>query len=220
MRAALAALFLMTGTVLAAPAPDPSTPEPGHMVDPTKDAKGAVTRQEFESRFETSATEMLVKSPGVRADRFAAFDIAWPHDVEEWKRTGGNAVILLGALSQNQTELPLAGAYLERADGSRVELRRLGRISRTLAPSSQAAKVFGPHVTEEFYLVPADALGNGVMLKCDFAKNRLAFVLSNALPLPRQAPSAQSGPPLMGAVRALVAREYPRFGVTLTDATK
>jgi hypothetical protein len=85
-------------------------------VSPTSGAKGAVTRQQFERRFETSAALPLAG----RADRFAAFDIAWPRDAEEAKRLGGNTVIVLGALSQNASELPLARVYLERPGGSPV----------------------------------------------------------------------------------------------------
>ena len=131
-------------------------------------------------------------------------------------------MILVGALSQDASELPLAKAYLENPDGSRVVLRRLGFVSRTLAPASQAAKVFGPNLTEEFYLVPASALGGNVTFKCDFAKNRLGFVLSNALTPSRDAPAAQSaaGAPAAAAVRAIVAREYPGFGVVLMDGAK
>jgi len=224
IRLALAALFLMTGMAMAAPSPtpDPSESDPGHLVSPTGDANGAVTRQAFEARFDASAVELLAARPGVRADRFAAFDIARPRDAEEWKRLKGNAVILLGALSQDASELPLAKAYLENADGSRVMLRRVGSVSRTLAPTSQAAKIFGPNVSEEFYLVPASALGGNVAFKCDFAKHRLAFVLSTALTPLKDVPAVQSvaGPPPAAAVRAMVAREYPGFGVALMDGAK
>ena len=218
MRAALAALFLLTGTAFAAPAPEPTVAEPGHLVGPAGNAKGAVTRQQFETRFETSAALPLAG----RADRFAAFDIAWPRDAEEAKRLGGNTVILLGALSQNASELPLAKVYLERPGGSPVVLRRLGRVKRTLPSSSQAAKVFGPNLTEEFYLVPVHALGSNVMLKCDFAKNRLGFVLSHSLSASRALPAMPSPAvrPLAGAVQAMVAREFPGFGVTFTNGGK
>ena len=220
LRAALAALFLLTGTAFAAPAPEPITTDPGHLVSPTSGAKGAVTRQQFERRFETSAA--LPLAGATRADRFAAFDIAWPRDAVEAKRLGGNTVIVLGALSQNASELPLARVYLERPGGSPVPLRRLGRVKRTLGASSQAAKVFGPNLTEEFYLVPVHALGRNVMLRCDFAKNRMGFVLSHSLSAPNTLPAGQSPAvrPAQGAVQAMVAREFPGFGVTLTDGGK
>lgn len=220
VKAMLGTLFLATGTVMAAPAPDPNAAEPGHLVGPTKDTKGAVTRQQFEARFETRAMQLLADRPGIRADRYAAFDIAWPRDVEEAKRLGGNTVILLGALSRNVSELPLAKAYLELPDGSQVALRRLGRTQRTLATSSQAAKVFGPNVTEEFYLVPVHALERNVMLKCDFAKNRLGFVLSHALSSTSPVVQSPAVPPLAGAVQAMVEREYPGFGISLMGNAK
>jgi hypothetical protein len=222
MRAAFAVLFLLTGTALAAPASEPVAGEPGHSVSPTADSKGAVNRRQFEQRFETSAVALAKGRPGgLRADRYAAFDIAWPRDAEEWKRMGGNTVIVLGALSQNTSELPLARAYLERPDGRTVILKRLGYTRRTLEPGSQAAQAFGPHVSEEFYLVPANELGQGVMLKCDFARNRQSFVLSSSL-VPLRALPAQTaaGKPQVGAVQTMVMREYPGFGVVLSDGIK
>jgi len=223
IRSAVAALLFATSasSAFAAPAPDPSDTEPGHVVG-TPGEGGAVTRQAFEARFETSTAEFLGRNSGARVERFAVYDMAWPRDAEEAKRLGGNTVIVLGALSQDASELPLSKAYLERPDGRVVELRRLGFVSRSLASSSQAAKVFGPHVTEEFYLLPVSALGRNVRLKCDFAKNRLGFVLSKSLVPLRDSPSAQSPTrqPLAAAVRAMVAREYPGFGVTLMARTK
>src|SRR6185295_18817439 len=116
------------------------------------------------------------------------------------------------------SELPLSKAYLERADGSLVVLRRIGLVSRTLAPESQAAKAFGPNVTEEFYLVPPGALGKGVKLKCDFAKKRLGFVLSDSLAGLKDLPTTQAREPLAAAVRAMVTREYPGFGAAIMGA--
>lgn len=230
MRAALAALLLLTGTALAAPEPKATAPkavesqttDPGHLVSPTSDSKGAVNRRQFEQRFETSALAMAKGRPNnLRADRYAAFDIAWPRDAEEWKRMGGNTVIVLGALSQNTSEVPLARAYLERPDGRTVTLKRLGYARRTLEPTSQAAQSFGPHVSEEFYLVPVSALGPNVMLKCDFGRNRTGFVLTHSLAPLRPLPaSISAGKPQVGAVQAMVMREYPGFGVVLSDGIK
>jgi hypothetical protein len=221
MKAALATLFLLTGTALAAPAPDPKATEPGHLVSPAGDSKGSVTRRQFEQRFETSAVALAKGQARPRADRFASFDIAWPRDADEYKRMGGNTVILLGAVSQDSTELPLAKAYLERPDGSRVMLKRLGYARRTLDGASQAAQVFGSNVSEEFYLVPANALGRDVMLKCDFAKNRLGFVLTHSLmPVHALPPQSSAAKPLAGAAQTMVIREYPGFGVTLGDGRR
>jgi hypothetical protein len=75
-------------------------------------------------------------------------------------------------------------------------------------------------VTEEFYLVPANALGRDVMLKCDFAKNRLGFILAQSLSLPKDRPAQAAAQPAQGAAQAMVAQAYPGFGVTLTDGAK
>lgn len=222
IRMSLAALLLLTGTVLAAPAPQTTATDPGHSVSPSGDTKGAVSRRQFEQRFEAGAVELAKSRPGgVRADRYAAYDMAWPRNAAEWKRMGGNTVIVLGALSQNSSELPLARAFLEHPDGRQVTLKRLGYARRTLDPASQAAHTFGVHLTEEFYLVPTNELGRGVTLKCDFAKNRLGFVLTQSLaPLEARPAQSAAGKPAAGAVQAMVAREYPGFGVTLSDGGK
>jgi hypothetical protein len=221
IRAALAALFLLTGTALAAPALDPKATEPGHSVSVTDGSKGSVNRRQFEQWLDTRAVAYTKGRQDIRADRYAAFDMAWPRDADEYKRMGGNTVILLGAVSQDATELPLAKAYLERPDGSLVILKRLGYARRTLDGTSKAAQIFGINVSEEFYLVPTNALGQGVMLKSDFAKNRLGFVVSHSL-MPLKALPAQSSAakPMVGAAQTMVVREYPGFGVTLGDGRR
>jgi hypothetical protein len=219
---AFAALFLVTSTAFAVPAPDPSDAEPGHVVGAPGEGSGALSREKFEARFGTDAAKLLVQSPQARADRFAAYDIAWPRGADEEKRLGGNTVMVVGALSQDASELPLSKVYLEHPDGSVVELQRLGLVSGALAASSRAAKVFGPNVSEEFYLVPLGALGRDVTLKCDFAKSRMGFILSKSLVPPKNSPSAISPArqPLAAAVRAMVAREYPGFDVSLSGGAK
>jgi hypothetical protein len=224
IRSAVAALLFATSasSAFAAPATDPSDAEPGHVVGTPSEGSGALSREEFEARFGTDAARLLAQKPDARADRFAAYDMAWPRNAEEAKRLGGNTVIVLGALSHDASELPLSKAYLELSDGRIVELQRLGFVSRSLASSSQAAKVFGPNLSEEFYLLPISALGRNVTLKCDFAKKRMGFVLSKSLVPLRDSPWAQSPSrqPLAAAVGAMVAREYPGFGVSLAGGAK
>jgi hypothetical protein len=218
----LVALFVavMTMPVLAAPAPDPTAPNPGHIVAPVRDSKGAVTRESFEARFDAAAARFSAKMPGARADRFAAFDIAWPHDAAEWRAMNGNAVLLIGALAQDATELPLAKAYLTGSDGTQVALRRIGVGVRQLPPSTKSGSIFGPNMAEQFYLVPVAALDANPQLLCDFARNRLGFVLTPRLshPAPPASISSASGQPSFDAIRAMVAREYPGFDITLKDA--
>ena len=72
LRAILAVFCLLTGTAIAAPESDPSVTEKGHLVGPAGNARGAVTRQQFEARFETSAKEILANRTAARSDRFAA----------------------------------------------------------------------------------------------------------------------------------------------------
>jgi hypothetical protein len=221
MKCALFALFIMTIATpgLAAPVPNPNAPEPGHIVEGNGTADGPVTRQSFEARFDESAARLAAARPGVIADRFAAYDIAWPRDAAEMGRLNDHAVLLIGAVSQDASELPLAKVYLVRPDGSQVVLRHIASAERQKLSSVRAATVFGPNLMEDFYLVPMAALGEGVELRCDFAKNRLGFAVERSLSSPGAlpAPSASVSPPA-AAVNALVSREYRGFGVSFDEA--
>ena len=213
-------LLLGATTAVAVPASDPTTPEPGHLVDNPKNSDGAVTRQAFEARFEASAAELTASRPGVRADRFAAFDIAWPANAQEWKKLNGYAVLLVGAQSHDGSELPLAKVYLTHSDGGKTLLRRIGSGQRQISITSQSGKVFGQNLTQEFYLLPIAEVKENSPLLCDFAKNRLGFVLARALLPPQQSfpASTSSSPPPLAAVKALVTREFSGFGIELTEA--
>ena len=221
MTAKAALLFLVLSAIAAsaAPAPNPTAPERGHVVAPTADASGAVTRARFEARIEDMASRAMVRLPGVKADRYAEFDIAWPHDAQEWDDLHGNAVLLTGALAQDGSELPLARLYLLHADGNQVALRRIGAAVRLLPAGSNSSAVFGPNLSEEFYLLPVAALDAQTQLLGDFAKSRLGFVLADDLAPPARfvgAPASPAPPPL-SAVKILVDREYPDFGIRLEE---
>src|SRR5262249_27478867 len=131
----------------------------------------------------------------------------------------GNAVLLIGALAQDGSELPLARLYLTAADGMQVELRRIGLAGRQLPPDSKSAAVFGPNLSEEFYLLPVAALQDGTQLQGDFAAIRQGFVITRGLtaPPPFSATQASDAPPSAAAVRALVDRVYPGFDIELAD---
>lgn len=212
-------LLLMAAPAWAAPSPESFAPERGHMTATPQEASGALTREDFEAHIEASASALLARTPGFEAERYVDFDVAWPHDAQEWQSMNGNAVLLIGALAQDGSELPLSRLYLTTADGMQVNLRRIGSAGRQLPQDSKSAAVFGPNLSEEFYLLPAAALEGGTQLQADFAKNREGFVITRGLTAPPtfSAVQASDAPPSAEAVRALVDRIYPGFDITLAD---
>ena len=209
----------MAAPVWAAPAPDPFAQERGHLVAATQPANGALTPEAFAAHIEDGANRLLARQPGLQADRYVDFDLAWPHDAQEWNNLNGNAVLLIGALAQDASELPLARLYLVAADGTKVELRRIGSARRQVPPDSKSAAVFGPNLSEEFYLLPVSALESGTQLQCDFARNRLGFVIARGLTAPERFTGMQAAgaPPPLSAVRALLGRQYPGFDIRPED---
>ena len=56
--------------------------------------------------------------------RAAFFDIGYPKDTDEFKELKGYAILLISAVSQSGSELPLKRAYVE-IDGKTIELKLL-----------------------------------------------------------------------------------------------
>jgi hypothetical protein len=220
----LAAWFLVTVSSpgFAAPAPGPSARDAGHLVSKPENGDGAVTRRAFEGRIDAAAIKLLASQPDIEADRIALFDIAWPSDESEARALHDHALLLIGAVSHDPSELPLAKVYLEDANGRRTMLRRLGMMQRQRPVASPGTKVFGQNLVEEFYIVPMAALGSDVDLHCDFAKNRLGFTLGRSLSAPDDfaVGAAPVTPPPFAAIQNIAKREYPDFGIPMMDPGK
>ena len=176
----------------------------------------AVTPQDIDQRLEKRAVEIRQMAPQ-GADRYVLFDLAFPLDQAEYRAVAKQVLILITAVSRQANELPLRRVYT-RAGGRDVECRKLGSRRGELPAGSLARTVVGRYREDAFHLAPIAALLSENLLMCDFAKNRSGFVVNHAAFEPpdfiradRQADAAAK--PDDAAVRALVEREFPGFGI-------
>ena len=176
----------------------------------------AVTPQDIDQRLEKRAAEIREMAPQ-GADRYVLFDLAFPADQAEYRAVGKQALILIAAVSKQADELPLRRVYTLIGDNA-FECRRLGSRRAELPSGSLARAVVGRYREDAFYLAPVGPLLSASVLMCDFARNRNGFVINRAALEPpdfiradRQADAAAK--PDDTAVRALVEREFPGFGI-------
>jgi hypothetical protein len=186
---------------------------PRHEFSPSTGFAHAVPLSSLNKRIEETAAEYGRKYPPGAITRYIEFDIAYPADAAEYAAVGKYAVLLLAACSHDASELPLARVYVrDRA------LKRIGSAVRAVPAGSQAHKVLGENRVDSFYLVPVDLLRGKDALLADFAKNRTGFVVSSDFDLPPDfilkdaAPKVSSRPSLV-AIRTMIDREYPGFGI-------
>lgn len=191
-----------------------------HMNTPGSVTQGATTPQSLAAKDESFARDILSKVPNAVIDRQVTQDIAMPSGKAEYARLNGYAVGFISALSRDGTELPLSRLYLVDAAGRQVPLRRLGSIRKTVSSSSATARLFGGHQQLAFYLIPVALLKPGTRLVCDFAKNRRDFTVGGEFsPDPQFAglTPASNQLPSRAAIQALIDREFPGFGIAITE---
>jgi hypothetical protein len=220
-------LFLLTGTAFARARAGAQRRDPGHLVSPTSGAKGAVTRQQFESAFETSAALPCGRRRGGPFRRLSTLLAAGRgRSGNAWVRK--RVIAVLGALSQNACRLPLAKVPIWSGPAA---ARWSLQASVACQADSQGRIVrkppngLRPTVTEEFYLVPAP---RPWARQCDAdnaisRKNRQVLLLSQAFAAGANTLASGANPavrPAQGAIQAMVAREFPALVVTLTDGGK
>ena len=172
-------------------------------------SKRAVTPQDIDS--------LVEKIPPTGGDRYVLFEISYPLDETEYRAVGKTAVVLTVAVSRNADELPLRRVYT-RAASQDVDLQKLGSRRSELPAAWMTRGVVGPYREDAFYLAPLGPLLRENLLICDFAKNRSGFLINRA---PLDAPAFiradrardSADKPAEGAVRALIERDYPGFGI-------
>ena len=152
--------------------------------------------------------------------RIAFYDIGYPKDAEEFERLNGHGILLVSAMSQNASELPIAKVYAV-AGGQTVELKSLKRyLSEEADPASRVVKTFGAYRADELFLFPVYLRLQRAELLVDFAQNRTGMKLAafdgttpEALgALPNRRPTAQTG--FENALEVFIKREYPGFWET------
>lgn len=162
---------------------------------------------------------------GAVAARAGFHDIAFPKDSTEFHRLNGYGLLVVTAVSQDSSELPLRRVYVQGEHGPEV-LQRLFSISSAVEPPDGAvAQVFGPFRADAMYLFPVHWKFKDSKLSTDFAQNRRGFQLAT---FPERIPPAlkalpkeksTSIPPLE-EIRQFALREYPDLGRLLVEVQR
>ncbi|MBU1122796.1 MAG: hypothetical protein KKF54_08940 [Candidatus Omnitrophica bacterium] len=118
-------------------------------------------------------------------ERYAEFDMALPVSEDEYCGLKGNAIVMVTAVSEHQSELPLKRTYFQIAKGKEIELTKLifssginnfagDKITKTKFADGEK----DCYVNLSFWLLPVSLLQDekGV-LAIDFKERRKAFVL-------------------------------------------
>lgn len=167
-------------------------------------------------------TALRYQKFGAVAARGGFHDIAFPKDSKEFHRFNGYGLLVVTAVSQDSSELPLGRVYVQGEHGPEV-LQRLFSISSAVEPPDGAvAQVFGPFRADAMYLFPVHWKFKDSKLLTDFAQNRRGFQLATfpeRIPpalkaLPKEKPT--SIPPLE-EIRQFALREYPDLGRFLAE---
>ena len=178
--------------------------------------KGAVTNAAIDGRLTAAA----VHYAGVASiPRIALFDVAYPADSNELKRLHGYALVVLTAITQDSTELPLRHVYIH--DGSATTsleptVRLLSRVH-----DARIGSVFGTFREDVIVLMPVQARKPGAELTVDFAAHRQGFrlaVFDDEVPevvASYRGMSAPPGAPSRAEVQKLLKREYPDLAASI-----
>lgn len=174
----------------------------------------SVTPQTMTERHEEGATR--TQSLSARgAARAIQFDVGWAMSADEAKKLGHQAVILLSAMAQDCSELPLRRVVVQ-VGKKEIPLKRIATEIVTVNEDSLAFRMHGKCREDSFYLAPAGALLGDGEIFADFAVNRRGFRVT-ALPLSppdfvRKTPAkARVATPNSTALSAFLTREYPGF---------
>jgi hypothetical protein len=118
--------------------------------------------------------------------RALSYVLTWPADVGDLARLGGHGVMLITAVTQTKTELPLKRVYVRRA-GIDVPFEKIFAWSNIAAQDNQFEATYGKHREDSSYLVPLlPLLSSGVIL-VDWASTRTEY---KVVELPLEAPQS------------------------------
>ena len=182
-------------------------------------SKRAVSNAALDDRIRDAATQYRSYAP---IPRIGFFDIAYPKDSVEALALSGYAVMVVTALVQDSTELPLTTLYLRTASGNHP-IDRYSAIA-SIVSDTVILGTFGKFRLDALYLVPLSWRKESGDLFADFATHRNGFRLGQ---FDGQVPEqlARLGVirepthlPPDTAVRVIVRREYPGLAAMLMPA--
>ena len=209
MRKASWIIFLLLGFVITIAAQDTT-----HIVSDAKWHRGAVDNAYMNRQIEQAAEEYKQYAPIVR---IAFYDIGFPKDKAECEGLGGYGILLITALSQDGSELPVKRAYVA-SGGKEIELTKLNDLYiKVPTTDSQIVKTFGQYRVDSLYLFPVYARSLAGELRVDFSANRNGMKVAafdGSTPdglkfLPMTKPSVAK--PGDAALTAFLKREYPAY---------
>jgi len=187
-----------------------------HIETPLGWARGAVSNSAVDARFAQGAAQYQSQAP---IPRVALYDIAYPKDSVEALAMNGNAVLVVTAVVQDSSELPLRRVYFVSAEGLQ-ELFLVSAVASHTADST-VRRTFGPFRLDAVYLLPLSVRATAGDLLTDFTAHRSSFRLTHfdgaaPPPLVRLGRQTTGGrPPGSAAVWTLLRREYPDLAAAL-----
>lgn len=149
--------------------------------------------------------------------RVAFYDIGYPKDKAEFEELNGYGLLLISAVSQKETELPLKRVYI-LLDGKEIELKSLKQIlTKEENSKSQVVKTFGAYRVDSLYLFPVYLRTQTGAILVDFAQNRNGMKIADFdgdIPevlkdMPNRKPSERKVSD--AALERFMKREYPGF---------
>ncbi len=112
--------------------------------------------------------------------RAAIFDVALPRDAEEYLALNKQAILLVSAVTQDATELPLRRVFMRDSINREIELTKLADFRSETEPGSEMRAVLGPFKLHAFYFLPVLFYLQDAELFVDFAKNRQDFPIGRS----------------------------------------
>lgn len=191
---------------------------PVHVESGVTWAHGAVSNAALDARVRGAASQYRSYAP---VPRIAFFDIAYPKDSAEATATRGYALLVVTAVVQDSTELPLSRVYVHSIGGDR-EVSLLARVASWVPPTDTNVRVtFGRFRLDALYLLPIEARTTAGDLVADFASHRQGFRLTHFIgdipdPVRRLGAITRAAePPPASTVWSVVRREYPDLAAAL-----
>src|SRR6266581_7514868 len=191
---------------------------PVHLESDAGWSHGPVSNAALDARLAAAALQYRSYAP---VPRIAFFDLAYPKDSTEAAAMHGYAVLVVTAVVQDSTELPLPHVYVRSVNGDR-ELPLVARVASWLPASDTIVRpTFGRFRPDASYLLPVAARASQGDLLVDFATHRQGFRLihfAGDVPEPVRRlrfTGSSAEQPAASTVWAMVQREYPDLAAAL-----
>ena len=185
---------------------------PVHIESALPWSNGAVTNAALDARIHDGAARYRAYAP---VPRYALYDMAYPLDSAEAAAMHGYGILVVTALVQDSTELPLAKVYVRDASGERGMTLVVSTASHVPTADGDVRATFGQFRWDGIFLFPLSARSEAADVLADFSAHRQGFRLMHfAGDVPDQlvrlkiAGTSAEAPP-DAVVWTMIRREYP-----------